>query len=211
MEKAELKMPMYWYHCESESIGAFNSQDELDKFDGTFGGEEVQLLDEAEYRRVASELGIDTRKDHNNFYDNLEYAQAGEEEVAELLSRKFKDFNLKSFNEDKDCDIVADIDGREVTIEVKEDVRTKDTGNVVIECESRGKPSGIMTTNADFWVFRVHTNEGIRNLLFKIKDLKQAIRDRRFHNKRQMPHTDSKNVLYFFRIDTLEEYATMEL
>lgn len=149
--------------------------------------------------------------DHNNFYDNLEFAQAGEEEVADLLERKFKDFKLKDFNEDKDCDLVADINGREVTIEVKEDVRVMDTGNVVIECESRGKPSGIMTTTADFWVFRLHTKDGIRNLLFKTKDVKQAVRDRRFHDKRQMPHTDSKNVLYFFRVDTLAEYALMEL
>jgi len=154
---------------------------------------------------------MDTRSDHNNFYDNLEYAQVGEEQVAELLERRFKDFKLKGFNEDNECDIVADIDGREVTIEVKEDVRTKDTGNVVIECESRGKPSGIMTTKANFWVFRIHTVDGIRNILFKTVDLKQAVRDRRFHNKRQMSHTDSNNVLYFFRLSDLEEYATMEL
>lgn len=154
---------------------------------------------------------MDTRTDHNDFYDNLEYAQIGEEEVAHLLEKRFKDFKLKGFNDDRDCDILADIDGREVTIEVKEDVRTKDTGNVVIECESRGKPSGIKTTKALFWVFRVHTEGGIRNILFKTVDLKQAVRDRRFHNKRQMTHTDSVNVLYFFRLDDLEEYATMEL
>lgn len=158
----------------------------------------------------SSEQWVDTRKDHNNFYDNLEYAQAGEEEVAELLTRKFKDFKLKDYNDDKECDLIADVGGREVKIEIKEDVRTKDTGNVVIECESRGKPSGIKTTTADFWVFRVHTNDGIRHLLFKIKDLKQAIRDRKFHNKRQMPHTDSNNVLYFFKLSTLEEYAVLK-
>lgn len=154
---------------------------------------------------------MDQREDHNDFHDNLEFAQKGEEEVAELLSKKFKDFKLKAFNNDNQCDIVAEVGGQTVTIEVKEDVRTKDTGNVVIECESRGKPSGIMTSKADFWVFRIHTNEGLLNLLYKIRDVKQAIRDRRFHNKRQMPHTDSNNVLYFFRLDTLREYATMEL
>jgi len=154
---------------------------------------------------------MDTRTDHNDFYDNLDFAQKGEEEVAELLSKKFKDFKLNRFNNDNQCDIVASIGDKTVTIEVKEDVRTKDTGNVVIECESRGKPSGIMTSKADFWVFRIHTNEGLLNLLYKIKDLKQAIRDRRFHNKRQMTHTDSNNVLYFFRLDALREYAIMEL
>ena len=150
-------------------------------------------------------------RDHNDFYDNLDFAQQGEDEVAKLLENKFKDFELKGFNHDNKCDIVASVGGKEVTIEVKEDVRTKDTGNVVIECESRGKPSGIMTSKADFWVFRVHTEDGILNLLFKTKQVKQAIRDRRFHNKRQMPHTDSNNVLYFFRLDDLREYELMEL
>lgn len=152
-----------------------------------------------------------SERNHNDFYENLEFAQDGEEEVARLMQKRFKDFKVIDFNEDKDGDIIAEVDGREVLIEVKEDVRTKDTGNVVIECESRGKPSGIRTTKADFWVFRVHTDTGIRNLLFKIKDLKQAIRDRKFHNKRQMPHTDSNNVLYFFRVNTLEDYMVMEL
>lgn len=151
-----------------------------------------------------------TDRNHNDFNENLEFAQKGEEEVARLLSKKFPDLKIKGFNDDKACDIIAIVGGQEVTIEVKEDVRTKDTGNVVIECESRGKPSGIMTTTAQFWVFRVHLLDGIVNYLFKIKDLKQAIRDRRFHNKRQMPHTDSNNVLYFFRVDTLAEYSILK-
>lgn len=150
-------------------------------------------------------------RDHNHFGKNLEFAQEGEAEVASLLAAKFKDFKLKDFNDDKDCDIIADVDGREVKIEVKEDVRTADTGNVVIECKSRGAPSGIMTTKADFWVFRVHLEDGIKNILFRVKDLKQAIRARKFFSKRQMAHTDSNNVLYFFKLQTLMEFATLEL
>lgn len=149
-------------------------------------------------------------RDHNDFYENLEFAQRGEEEVAKALSEQFADFEVIEFNNDKACDIIASIGGERITIEVKEDVRVKDTGNVVIECESRGKPSGIMTTQADFWVFRLHLETGVVNYLFKIKDLKQAIRDRKFHNKRQMPHTDSNNVLYFFRVDTLIEYSILK-
>lgn len=148
-------------------------------------------------------------RNHNNFYENLEFAQEGEYEVANLLVNKFKDFKIIEFNNDNKCDIIAEVCGKRVLIEVKEDVRSSDTGNIVIECQSRGKPSGIHTTQADFWVFRVHQDNEILNILFKIKDLKQSIRDRIFYNKRQMLHTDSKNVLYFFKIDKLRKYETI--
>lgn len=46
---------------------------------------------------------------------------------------------------------VADILGNS-KIEVKtEKDKWKTTGNIVIEFESRGKPSGIITTESDFW------------------------------------------------------------
>jgi hypothetical protein len=41
------------------------------------------------------------------------------------------------------------------TIEVKADLKAKDTGNLFIEYESRGKPSGIATSQADYWCFHI--------------------------------------------------------
>ena len=38
-------------------------------------------------------------------------------------------------------------------VEVKRDFWTGRTGNIAIEFESRKKPSGILTTQADYWVF----------------------------------------------------------
>jgi len=38
-------------------------------------------------------------------------------------------------------------------IEVKYDPKSNETGNVVIEIEMNGKPSGLMTTTAKYWVF----------------------------------------------------------
>ena len=203
-------MVQYWHHAESEAIGIFTAKEYTDYCNGV-NVQPIDEIPEEEFNRLGRIYGFDTRTDHNDFFDNLDYAQKGEEEVAALLETKFKDFKLKGFNHDNKCDIVGVVNGREVTIEVKEDVRTKDTGNVVIECESRGQPSGIMTTKADFWVFRIHTVDGLLTLLFKTNNVKQAIRDRRFHNKRHMAHTDSNNVLYFFRLETLREYALMGL
>ena len=39
------------------------------------------------------------------------------------------------------------------TIEVKRDFLAAKTGNVFVEYESRGKPSGIATSTADYWAF----------------------------------------------------------
>lgn len=38
-------------------------------------------------------------------------------------------------------------------IEVKSDQKSQHTGNIVIEIEFNGKPSALMTTKADFWIF----------------------------------------------------------
>ena len=45
------------------------------------------------------------------------------------------------------------------TIEVKFDRKTRETGNVYIEYESRGKPSGIRTTEAKYWTYFIQDEE----------------------------------------------------
>lgn len=60
---------------------------------------------------------------------------------------------------------VADILGNS-KIEVKtEKDKWKTTGNIVIEFESRGKPSGIITTEADYWWHSLAIGD---NLVFSI-------------------------------------------
>ena len=47
-------------------------------------------------------------------------------------------------------------------VEVKTDRQTiegRGTGNIYIEYESRGKPSGIATTQADYWAFVLSNNQ----------------------------------------------------
>jgi hypothetical protein len=39
------------------------------------------------------------------------------------------------------------------SIEVKSDEKSKETGNIVVEIEFNGKPSALLTTTADYWVF----------------------------------------------------------
>lgn len=206
-------MKRYWYHAESDSIGVF-TEDEYKAYDengGMFGSEPVDLITRERYFELAASLGVDVREDHNNFELNLEYAQAVEEQIGKLLEAKLKGFTVLTYNDDKACDIVGKFNDKTVTFEVKEDVRVKDTGNVVIEKSSRGKPSGISTSTADFWIFRLHLPDGIEHIMLKRLDVRQMIKDRAFWNKRQMKHTDSCNVLYFFKVETLKKYSCMTL
>lgn len=46
-------------------------------------------------------------------------------------------------------------------VEVKSDRRTSETGNVYIEYWSRGKPSGISTSQSDYYVYKVAEDEAI--------------------------------------------------
>ncbi len=45
------------------------------------------------------------------------------------------------------------LEGKDVKVEVKADRLCQKTGNIYVETESRGKDSGIITTDADVWAF----------------------------------------------------------
>jgi ribosomal protein S4E len=57
--------------------------------------------------------------------------------------------------------------------EVKTDRLSVKTGNIYIEYESRGKPSGIATTQADYWVYKVTETKAI---VIKTEELKTIVR-----------------------------------
>ena len=77
-------------------------------------------------------------KQNNNFEYDLKFGQMKEKELADILENQ--------------------------KIEVKTDCKWKKTGNLAIEYKSRGKPSGIATTKAEYWAFILDANgltEGI--------------------------------------------------
>jgi len=62
-------------------------------------------------------------------------------------------------------------------IEVKtERDKWRDTGNIVIEFESRGRPSGISTTEAEYWFHNLAIGEDIvMTLVFPTKTLRNYL------------------------------------
>lgn len=63
----------------------------------------------------------------NDFNYDLKFGQIGEDIIAEIFSTK--------------------------KVEVKRDKWICKSGNIAVEFKSRGKPSGIATTTADYWCF----------------------------------------------------------
>ncbi|OUT96936.1 MAG: hypothetical protein CBB96_00835 [Gammaproteobacteria bacterium TMED36] len=70
------------------------------------------------------------------------------------------------------------------TIEVKTDFETHRTGNIAIEYESRGKPSGISTTKAKYWCFNLKQMD----VMILIETEKLKVIARKYY------HNESRNV-----------------
>jgi hypothetical protein len=117
---------------------------------------------------------------HNNdkrFDLDLAYGQVFEQKVAEILGQS--------------------------KIEVKtEKDKWKSTGNIVIEYESRNKPSGIITTDADYWLHNLAMGDDIvLSLLLKVSTLRKYIAQ---HNPRSVRGGDDMtSKLYLIKLTDL--------
>ena len=92
-----------------------------------------------------------TKEDRKKFDLDLEYGQIREDKIADMLNNK--------------------------KLEVKsERGMWMKTGNICIEYESYGKPSGIITTEADFWFHNLCIDDDIFcTFIFDVPKLKQLI------------------------------------
>ncbi|MBN2661562.1 MAG: hypothetical protein JXR54_09875 [Tannerellaceae bacterium] len=88
---------------------------------------------------------------NNDFKYDLKVGNVAEKKLSEILSKK--------------------------KIEVKIDRWAQVTGNIAVEFESRGKPSGITTTKADYWCFviEVKSKQDLM-ILVETKKLKDVAR-----------------------------------
>ena len=85
----------------------------------------------------------------SNFHLDLERGVAVENKVIGMIREKYP-CACRILGDFKDYDIwIPEISAG---VEVKYDVRSKETNNFVIEIESRDSLSGLMTTKAKFWV-----------------------------------------------------------
>ena len=83
---------------------------------------------------------------------DLQYGQLAEQKIADMLQNK------------------------KLEVKTERDLWVK-TGNIVIEFESRNKPSGIQTTEADYWFHNLNIGEDTMcTIVFPVDKLRQYIR-----------------------------------
>jgi len=73
----------------------------------------------------------------------------------EKRSLLYLDYDEYEFKEGyfKEYDLIITKNGKKTTIEVKSDKQASLTGNLAIEYKCSGKPSGITSTTADYWIY----------------------------------------------------------
>lgn len=93
---------------------------------------------------------------NNDFRYDLKVGQIGEEMLGELLSS--------------------------AKVEVKKDSWIYRSGNIAVEFESRGKPSGIAKTEADWWCF-IFSAEFEDKMLLMVETNKLKLIARKYYRK----------------------------
>jgi hypothetical protein len=140
-----------------------------------------------------------------DFKRDLVVAKKSEKNVANILIKTYKDVDDITFSDNGDYDILAVIDGERFTIEVKEDFMCSFTGNVALEFECRGKPSGINTSKADYYIYIIHSKRNGKKIKeymrYKIDDLKVMVKDKKYFRivSGGDPGSNTKN--YLFKYD----------
>ena len=86
----------------------------------------------------------------SNFKESLKDGKKSEEAVLSIIKRKYPTaYIIDGYYKYYDIFIPE----KNLGIEVKKDVKSQETGNIVVEIEFNGKPSALSTTRADYWVF----------------------------------------------------------
>jgi len=85
----------------------------------------------------------------NSFFADLEIGINMEEEVLAYIRQKYP-LAIREVAK-KEHDLLIPEIGQ--TVEVKQDFKSKHTGNFVIEVEMYGRPSGLLSSTADWWCF----------------------------------------------------------
>lgn len=91
-------------------------------------------------------------KSNNDFKYDLELGQMFEGSLSDILSNK--------------------------KIEVKTDLLAFSTGNLFVEIESRGKLSGLSTTQADYYAFIIPIDDDFITILISVSRLKEIVKKR---------------------------------
>ncbi len=140
-----------------------------------------------------------------NFKQDLKLGNEGETTVINFLTSKGMKY-IHS-NNDNQYDVVMEKNGKEITYEIKTDVKCAplfDTGNLFVEFESRGKDSGIAVTKAEWFVTYFQYLEEL--WFIKTQDLKKLLIDNNFPSFRNAGDIGSQTHGYLIKRNDYKQY-----
>lgn len=87
---------------------------------------------------------------------------------------------------------------------MKYDLKVEETGNIAIEYESRGKPTGIAITEADYWVYKFLG----QFFIFRTSELKVKLYDEKaFDRKATGGDPGSKTRMFLVRKERFKTWG----
>lgn len=107
------------------------------------------------------------------------------------------------------------LEGKKIEVKTERGMWSK-TGNIAIEYQSWGKPSGIDSTEADYWFHNLALNDEVYcTLMFKTDVLKKIVKGLDYHKSVSGgDHNASRmflvNLSKLFSTDTLKVYKELE-
>jgi hypothetical protein len=131
------------------------------------------------------------------FKSDLEFGVSGEKEMIDIICKNNPEsvVILPPNGRFKGWDFEID----EVKYEVKTDRMSHKTGNLVVEVECNNKPSGLSTTDANYWIFNLDKMD--KYVVIKTEQLKELIVD----TKKINGGYRKKSVLHVLPIENIPE------
>jgi hypothetical protein len=137
-----------------------------------------------------------------DFVKDFPIARETEKEIAERLS-SFYGWKILEVGKTNAYDLkIESMTGKVFTVEIKEDFSCYKTGNIGVEFECRGKPSGISVSQADYYIYKVHTPLGgaVDYRWIRTSKLKSIIADETIERRIVSGgDKDSNSMNYLFR------------
>lgn len=135
------------------------------------------------------------------FRKDLKVAKASEEEAAALLTSIYG-AEILDFEDTNKYDILAKINEKLHTFEVKEDFYCEKSGNIGVEFECRGKPSGIAVSESDFYIYKIHLPQNnIKYAMHKTSRLKESIAKKEYFRVATGGDPGSNTKMYLFKLE----------
>lgn len=142
-----------------------------------------------------------------NFRKDLKTAGVTEKQIGKLIEVVIPCKVLK-FNNNSDYDILIEEDGEQRTIEVKEDMFSRKSGNIAVEFFSRNKPSGISVSKSDYYIYKIHFSSGLAEYrIIDTKKLKSLIKFKMYFKEVSGGDTGSDTRMYLFKLSEFRKFS----